>query len=321
MTRTLLSIVIPTRDRCHFLERCLHFCGEVLDTGQWEVIIIDDGSSPDHAQRNAQCARQFSNCHYEHSQRSRGGAAARNRGMALSRGSFIWFIDDDDYASTKTLEDVLLAVRRPDLSDRILLLPMNVVTGETRLLQVKPREDSLHYERVRRVGHEVSTSCVIFPRSVLDAVAGWDASLWAGQDTDLFLRVSRVADCCCLDTEGVQVDWGHSGRITRSIFRQEIAKIQILKKHWRHLSLRRNLHYLISFLLFTPCAYGLKVRFQEWGSKRLSLRRKGREAVPDNAPSAVGSGRLLLSQRTKSGPEFHSVPCPNNDFPETARLP
>ena len=128
-------------------------------------------------------------------------------GNVRDKGTFLWFMDDDDYASPETVTDVLRAISQPDWAARVILLPMTIVSRGIVLNHVVPREDSLRFERLRRFGHEVSTSCVIFPRGVIESVDGWDERLVAGQDTDLFLRVSRHADAKCLKTHAVSIEW------------------------------------------------------------------------------------------------------------------
>jgi hypothetical protein len=115
-----------------------------------------------------------------------------------------------------------------------------------------PAEEEDKFERCRRFGLEVTTSCAVFSRDVISQVGGWDESLYAMQDTDLFLRVAEVAVFRCLKTEPVCVDVGMPTRITFSFRKSQLGKLQFLRKHWRVLPARRKLRFVLSFVLCAP---------------------------------------------------------------------
>src|SRR5215207_7309801 len=100
-SRPTVSVVIPAYGHSRYIGATLEsvFCQSLTD---YEVIVVNDGS-PDNT---AGVVRP-----YVDSQRVRyidqpnaGVAAARNRGLALARGEFIAFIDDDDLWPADKLE-------------------------------------------------------------------------------------------------------------------------------------------------------------------------------------------------------------------------
>ena len=85
------SVVIPTRNRPLALARCLRALSEQRTNRSFEVIVVDDGSSPPTRAAELELVR--------HARLIRcggvGPAAARNRGLDAAQGSFILFTDDD----------------------------------------------------------------------------------------------------------------------------------------------------------------------------------------------------------------------------------
>jgi glycosyltransferase involved in cell wall biosynthesis len=91
----LLSIVIPTRNRPELLRGCLEsLAAENLDPADTEVTVVDDASEAAAGKENkTQCERV--NARLVRLDTRGGAAVARNRGMDLSSGEWIAFLDDD----------------------------------------------------------------------------------------------------------------------------------------------------------------------------------------------------------------------------------
>ena len=93
MTSPLLTVVIPTYARPQQLTACLAaLVGQRLEV-PWEVVVVDDGS-PEPLDSIAEEFDQRLNLRIER-QANAGPARARNRGVAVARGRFIAFTDDD----------------------------------------------------------------------------------------------------------------------------------------------------------------------------------------------------------------------------------
>lgn len=98
----LVSFIIPLYNGAASIKRCLSsICSLEMTSDDFEIIVVDDGSKDD----GATIVRQFAN-HYPQirvvGQENRGASSARNRGLELARGEYIWFVDADD----KVLPDI-----------------------------------------------------------------------------------------------------------------------------------------------------------------------------------------------------------------------
>lgn len=94
----ILSVIVPVYNVERFLPRCLDsLLRQGMQSGEWEIICVDDGStdgSPailaDYARRNPELIRVIT-------QKNQGLGPARNTGMAVAQGEYITFVDSDDY--------------------------------------------------------------------------------------------------------------------------------------------------------------------------------------------------------------------------------
>lgn len=88
-----LSVVVPTYNQAELLAQCLRsLVDQTLDTGTYEIIAVDDGSSDGTAATLAQFTPQVTAVRLP---ANRGRSAARNAGIARASGPIIVFIDSD----------------------------------------------------------------------------------------------------------------------------------------------------------------------------------------------------------------------------------
>lgn len=96
------SIILTTYNRSRLLVRALNSL--VAQTFKdWEGIIIDDGSTDDTEDEVRKFILGYENIHYFR-QENRGEAGAKNKGISLSCGQYISFLDSDDEYSHDHLE-------------------------------------------------------------------------------------------------------------------------------------------------------------------------------------------------------------------------
>lgn len=89
----MISVIIPTYNHAESLRVTLHtLAQQTLDQSDFEVVVIDDGST-DHTADIVRTST-LSNLHYHH-QPNQGEIAARNAGVSLARGMYLTFLDDD----------------------------------------------------------------------------------------------------------------------------------------------------------------------------------------------------------------------------------
>jgi GT2 family glycosyltransferase/glycosyltransferase involved in cell wall biosynthesis len=99
---TLISVVIPTRNRAPYLSSCLEsLAAQTLPGDRYEVIVVNDGSTDDTA---AVCASFVSRLRLRHLPIEHAGiSGAKNHGARAAGGWIVLFFDDDDVADPDLL--------------------------------------------------------------------------------------------------------------------------------------------------------------------------------------------------------------------------
>ena len=104
---TYLSIIIPVYNTERFLPECIESClmlNKILN--DFEIILVDDGSTD----------KSLSICnHYKNintnikvlSQENQKQGAARNYGLSVAEGNYIWFVDSDDLVQIKGFAKII----------------------------------------------------------------------------------------------------------------------------------------------------------------------------------------------------------------------
>jgi len=183
MTVPTFSIVIPYYNRPELLVRAVNSVRS-QSFQSWEVLVVDDASTipVPHFSEDVQVIRRRTNG---------GGAAARNDGIRAARGSFICFLDSDDYWLPTRLEDAFSFISRTKFEQ-------NTIFFEDVLVK-KANAIKLAYRNRLRPGASLSrhilchgliqTSTLIVPN---DGNLSFDDRLRLFQDLDYLIGAEKA---------------------------------------------------------------------------------------------------------------------------------
>ena len=102
-----LSIIVPVYNAAPWLARCLDsLLDQGLDDSDYEIILVDDGSTDDSPGILARYAAEHPQIQ-GFTQENGGQWTARNTGLGYARGEWISFVDADDYLVGKGLAHLL----------------------------------------------------------------------------------------------------------------------------------------------------------------------------------------------------------------------
>lgn len=126
----LFSVVITTYNYgCYIEEAIESVLSQTFPREQIEIIVVDDGSTDDTAERVKKYGDRISYIY-----KANGGqASAFNTGVEAASGEIIAFLDSDDYWARSKLEDVAMAFGRSSSMDFVYHY-MDVVDNDHHLL-------------------------------------------------------------------------------------------------------------------------------------------------------------------------------------------
>ena len=102
MDNVIVSVIVPIYNVFNYLRECLESLEKQTQKGI-EVILVNDGSidgSIKIAQEFVEKNRNFLLINREH----RGPSAARNSGLDVAKGKYVYFLDSDDYLAADAIE-------------------------------------------------------------------------------------------------------------------------------------------------------------------------------------------------------------------------
>src|SRR5205823_6424932 len=187
-----VSVIIPCYNQAHFLHEAIESVLAQTYSNR-EIIVVNDGSTDS----TAEVAGRYSAVRHIY-QENAGPSAARNTGLKQTSGEYLVFLDADDRLLPEALEVGVNCLREhPECAFASGFCRRVVADGS---LLGKPEQLCIardHYLEFLRRNYIWCPSSVIYRRSVLETVKGFNTSLGRAEDYDLFLRITKDHPIFC----------------------------------------------------------------------------------------------------------------------------
>lgn len=183
-----VSVIVPTYNRAEKLKRALASVS-AQSRGDLELIVVDDASGDD--TRDVVESLSDANLRYVRHSSRKGGSAARNTGLRVCQGDYVAFLDsDDEWLPTKIERQLEVFARCSSETGLVYTGAVHVRPGREPAVRTPRYRGSIARQLLTEnvVG---SASAGMVRRDVLDLVGGFDETLEALQDLDLWLRISE----------------------------------------------------------------------------------------------------------------------------------
>lgn len=183
MDTPLISIILPTYNRAHFLPRALDSVF-AQTYANWELILIDDGSTDD----TAAVTEKYADSRVVYLfQENRGVSAARNYGIERCRGEFIALLDSDDEWLPAKLQIQLRHMQENgyEISQTNEIWIRNEKRVNQPAKYAKP--EGWFFEASVKMCL-ISPACTMFTRKAWETIGPFDESMPSCEDYDMWLR-------------------------------------------------------------------------------------------------------------------------------------
>jgi glycosyltransferase involved in cell wall biosynthesis len=205
-----VSVIIPTYNRGWTLRAAVD---SVLAQNyrDFELIVVDDGSTDN----TAEILQSYGPDVQVLRQANAGVSAARNTGVDSAKGIFIAFLDSDDrWLPDKLGVQVDFFASHPEA-----VICQTEETWIRKGKRVNPKK--VHQKPSGRIFKAslalclVSPSAVMLRKALIDEIGGFDETLPACEDYDLWLRVSARYPVHLLRTPLIIKNGGHADQLSR----------------------------------------------------------------------------------------------------------
>ena len=152
-----ISVIIPIFNTGEYLTDCLNTVKRNIAGLTAEVLLIDDGSTDNSASIAKAFAERETEFHYYRTE-NRGQSCARNYGVSLAMGKYLFFMDSDDLL----IDGILLKMFLVAEENKTDLTICNVCKMKEKSFSVSPIHVRAFYNLTGNVTHIKSHSALAY---------------------------------------------------------------------------------------------------------------------------------------------------------------
>ncbi len=190
------SVIIPLYNKAPYVAKAI---GSVLSQTftDYELVIMDDGSKDGSFEEALKCITGRPSCHI-YRQSNGGVSMARNNAVSLSQGTYLCFLDADDWWEPTFLEEMSKLIDEfPDAG--IYGTNYTIVNETKRKTRVADigvdqgfESGYINYCQVyaKTLAMPLWTGAVCVPRKVFDEMQGFPKGIKLGEDFLLWIRIA-----------------------------------------------------------------------------------------------------------------------------------
>lgn len=248
-----ISVIVPVYNVMGQLSRCVDSLLSNKET-DYEIILVDDGSFDGSSELCDEYARKEINIKVIHKENG-GVSSARNAGLKVAEGGWIFFVDSDDY-----VDDMYLSIDDSDAD--IIEKNYSVTTGSNFIVCEKKFEkgclvdpDEISYYFVNKRTNALWNKA--FKRSLIDGLL-FNENVFIGEDFLFFLETIKRVKKYSFSGEGCYFYCEREGSAMNVIEKNLNKRVKLMFdniQNVKNLTNTPSLKYLRTGVLYTTYAY------------------------------------------------------------------
>lgn len=231
----LVSVIIPTYNYANYLPRAIEsVLAQTYD--QFELIIVDDGSTDNTASVVSAYKAKNQNLHYV-CQKNSGPNAARNKGIDLARGELIALLDaDDEWLPEKLEKQVCSAIKNPAFG--VIGCGFRCISEDGSVLvevlgtAPPPRKELIRHLKIRHFNIGTASG-VLIRKECFRIVGRFDETLRGSEDRDMWLRIAHEFDILNLNDVLIHVNI-HQNNSHANFSKMLKSRLVFIDKHFKN---------------------------------------------------------------------------------------
>lgn len=244
---SLISIVLPIYNGEKYMRMSIE---SILSQtyNNWELLIIDDGSTDCTAAIAQGYVLKDSRVHYYKNPENMRLPKTLNRGFSLAKGEFLTWTSDDNYYYPMALETMCSALQQQ--KKEFVFASCDIVDGNGEIVEcIMVNENA----KKSIVGTNPVGACFLYSRKVYETIGDYDPEMTLVEDFDYWQRICAKYEPICISQKLYAYRW-HDEALTstmrKDIFnrtlercllknRYEFGKINYISKYYYYLGLHR----------------------------------------------------------------------------------
>lgn len=216
-----ISVIIPAYNRVSTLARAIDSVLAQSYSAD-EIIVVDDGSTD----ATSEVAKMYDEVNLLR-QKKMGVSAACNNGVMMATNEWIAFLDPDDTWHPQKLQEQV-AYHRKNKACKASYTDEMWIRDDKEIaipeMFEKPRKAT--FENCL-IGCDIAPSSVVMQKKLFDRLGGFDESMEACEDYDLWLRILQEDEIALIDRKLVNRHIGSDDELTAG----DSCRVKALEKH------------------------------------------------------------------------------------------
>jgi glycosyltransferase involved in cell wall biosynthesis len=196
----LISIIIPAYNVEDYIEECIH--SAFAQTHKpIEVICIDNNSTDNTWQKLKQLQETYPSLLIDKELKP-GAPAARNKGLALSNGEWIQFLDADDLLLPEKIEHQMHLIKnKPEVCFIAAASRKKHINGQS-TISIPKQDHPFKSLFTTNLGNTCSN---LWNKTYINQINGWDEGQKSSQEADLMFRLLQINSQVIFDAEPLTI--------------------------------------------------------------------------------------------------------------------